>query len=78
MIDLVHITNNLPLALGPINIVSNTHGPNMTLMLRMWKRLSQWICSIIICRYFAYLDISSLNDFSNEMIAPEYVFGYLM
>ena len=24
MIDLVHITNNLPLALGPINIVSNT------------------------------------------------------
>ena len=30
MIDQVHITNNLPLALGPINIVSNTHGPNMT------------------------------------------------
>ena len=40
MINLVHITNNLPLALGPINIVSNTHGPNMTLMLRLWKRLS--------------------------------------
>ena len=40
MIDLVHITNNLPLALGPINIVSNTHGPNMTLMLSLWKRLS--------------------------------------
>ena len=48
MIDLVHITNNLPLALGPINIVSNTHGNNMTLMLRIWKRLSQWIYNIIM------------------------------
>ena len=46
MIDLVHITNNLPLALGPINIVSNTHGPNMTLILSLWKRLSQWIVTL--------------------------------
>ena len=76
MIDLVHITNNLPLALGPINIVSNTHGPSMTLMLRLW--LSQWISNIIICSYSAYLDVSSLNDLSNEMIAPEYMFGSLM
>ena len=68
MIDLVHITNNLPLVLGLINIVSNTHGPNMTFMLRLLKRF----------RYSAYLHVSSLNDFSNEMIAPEYVFGSLM
>ena len=78
MIDLVYITNNLPLALGPINSKTNTHGPNMTLMLGLWKRLSQWIYNIIICRYSAYLHVSSLNDFSNEMIAPEYVFGSLM
>ena len=78
MIDLVHITNNLPLVLGQINIVSNTHGPNMTLMLRLWKRLSQRISNIIICRYSAYLDISPLNDLSDEMITPEYVFGSLM
>ena len=78
MIDLVHITNNLPLALGPINIVSHIHGPSMTLMLRLWKRLSQWISNIIIFRYSAYLHVSSLNDFSDEMIMPEYVFGSLM
>ena len=75
MNDLVHITNNLPLVLGPINIVSNTHGPNMTLIIRLWKRLSQWISNIIICRYFAYLHVYSLNNFSNEMIAPKYLFG---
>ena len=78
MIDLVHITNNLPLALGPINIVSNTLGPSMTLMLRLWKRLSQWINNIIIYRYSTYLHVSSLNDFSNEMITYEYVFRSLM
>ena len=78
MIDLVHITNNLPLALGPINIVSNTHGPNMTLMLSLWKWLSQWISNIIICRYSVYLHVSSLNDISDEMITPKYVFGSLM
>ena len=78
MIDLVHITNNLPLVLGQINIVSNTHGPNMTLMLRLWKRLSQWISNIIICRYSAYLYVSPLNDLSNELVTPEYVFGSLI
>ena len=35
MIDLVHITNNLPLALGPINIASNIHGPNENFSLRV-------------------------------------------
>ena len=35
MIDLVHITNNLPLALVLIKIVSNTHGPNGNFSLRV-------------------------------------------
>ena len=75
MIDLVHITS---IALGLNNIKTNTYGPSMTLMLRLWKRLSQWISNIIIYRYSAYLHVSSLNDFSNEMIVTEYVFGSMM
>ena len=50
----------------------------MTIMLGLGKRLSQWICNIVICGYSAYLNISSINDLSNEMVTPEHVFRSLV
>ncbi|PNG28910.1 hypothetical protein A1395_31535 [Pseudomonas protegens] len=50
----------------------------MTLMLKLWEWLCQWICDIIIGIYFANFNISTLNNFSNEMEMPENMFGSLM
>ena len=71
-------TNNLPLALVPIGHSPNTEGPNMTLMLWPSQLLGQRISYVVLSRNLAYLHISSLDDLSNEMESPEYVFGSLV
>ena len=71
-------TNNLPLALVPIRHNPKTEGSNMTLIFLPSQLLGQRICYIVLCRNLAYLYISSLNDLSNEMESPEYVFGSLV
>ena len=40
--------------------------------------LGQWIRYIVLSRNLAYLHISSLDNLSNEMECPEYVFGSLV
>ena len=71
-------TNNLPLALVPIRHSPKTEGPNMTLMLWPSQLLGQRISYIVLSRNLAYLHISSLDDLSNEMVSPEYMFGFLV
>ena len=71
-------TNNLLLALVPIRHNPKTEGSNMTLMFWPSKLLGQRISYIVLSRNLAYLHISSLDDLSNEMESPEYVFGSLV
>ena len=71
-------TNNLPLALVPIGHNPKTEGPNMTLMFWPSQLLGQRISYVVLSRNLAYLHISSLDDLSNEMESPEYVFGSLV
>ena len=71
-------TNNLPLALVPIRHNPKTEGSNMTLMFWPSQLLGQRIYYIVLSKNLAYLHISSLDDLSNEMESPEYVFGSLM
>ena len=71
-------TNNLSLALVPIGHSPKTEGPNMTLMLWPSQLLGQRISYVVLSRNPAYLHISSLDDLSNEMESPEYVFGSLV
>ena len=71
-------TNNLPLALVPIRHNSKTEWSNMILIFWHSQLLGQRICYIVLSRNLAYLHISSLDDLSNEMESPEYVFGSLV
>ena len=71
-------TNNLPLALVPIRHNPKTEGSKMTIMFWPSQLLGQRISYIILSRNLAYLHISSLDDLSNEMESPEYVFGSLV
>ena len=71
-------TNNLPLALVPIGHNPKTERPDMTLMFWPSQLLGQRISYIVLSRNLAYLHISSLDDLSNEMESPEYVFGSLV
>ena len=66
-------TNNLLIGYSP-----KTERPNMTLMFWPSQLLSQRISYIVLSRNLAYLHISSLDDLSNEMESPEYVFGSLV
>ena len=70
--------NNLPLALVPIEHNPKTERPNMTLIFWPGQLLGQWISYIVLSRNLPYLHISSLDDLSNEMEPPEYVFGSLV
>ena len=71
-------TKNVPLALVPIGHSPKTKGPNMTLMLWPSQLVGQQISYVVLSRNLAYLHISSLDDLSNEMESPEYVFGPLV
>ena len=71
-------TNNLSLAVVPIGHSPKTEGPNMTLMFWPSQLPGQRISYIVLSRNLAYLHICSLDDLSNEMEAPEYVFGSLV
>ena len=70
--------NNLPLALVPIGYNPKTEGSNITLIFWRSQLLGQRISHIVLSRNLAYLHISSLDDLSNEMESPEYVFGSLV
>ena len=50
----------------------------MTLMLRLRKRFSKRISNICIRWNSANLHITSINNLTNEMISPLYVFGFLV
>ena len=78
MIDLWAYSNNLPLALRPITYISNTKRLSVTIMLLLCQRLGQGINNVIICMYSAYLYIPSIDNLSNKMVAPKYMFGSLV
>ena len=65
-------------ALVPIGHSPKTEGPNMNLMFWPSRLLGQQISYIVLSRNLTYLHISSLDDLSNEMKSPEYVFGSLV
>ena len=71
-------TNSLPLALVPIMNNPKTEGSSISFMFRPSQLLGQWIYNIALFRNLANLDISSLDDLSNEMVPPEYAFGPLV
>ena len=68
-------TNNLPLALGPIKHKLESEGSHMTFVLIYRQLLCQWICHIVFTCYLADFDVTTLYDFSKQMVPPEYVFG---
>ena len=46
------------------------------LLLGKWR--SQRISNVLISRHFLYDYITPTNDFSNQVVSSEYVFGSLM
>ena len=50
----------------------------MRVKLCLGKWLSQRINNIMISGYFLYDYIMSTNDFSNQVVSSEYMFGSLM
>ena len=68
-------TNNLPLALGPIRHRPESEGPHMSLVLIYRQLLCQWIGHIVFSCYLADFDVTTLYNFSKQMVPPEYVFG---
>ena len=71
-------TNNLPLAVVPIMHNRKTKRPDMTIKSGSHQLLGQWICNITLAWNLANLDIPSVKDLSDEMIPPEYMFGFMM
>ena len=71
-------TNNLPLALVPIMYNPKTKRLDMTIKSGSSQLLGQWICNITLAWNLPNFDIPSVNDLSDEMIPPEYMFGFLM
>ena len=71
-------TNNLPLALVSIMHNLKTKTPDMTIKSWSSQLLGQWICNVTLAWNLANFDVSSVNDLSNEMIPPEYIFGFSM
>ena len=59
-------TNNFPLALVPIMHNPKTEGSNISFMFWSSQLHGQWICHI------------ALDNLSNEMVLPEYVFRSLV
>jgi hypothetical protein len=47
-------------------------------MLGLWKRFCQRISNIQICMYFAYLYLTSPNEFPYEVKLLQYVFAFLV
>ena len=50
----------------------------MAVKLRPSQLVGQWINKITLAWNLANLNIPSVKDLSDEMIPPEYVFGFLM
>ena len=71
-------SNNLPLELKPITFISKYHGEYMRVKLLLRKWLSQRIIDILISGHLFCDCITPINDFSNQVVSSEYVFGPLM
>ena len=74
----VYIIISLPLTLELIMPASYAHRSYVCLMLCLWSRLGQWICHVQVSVHLAYLHISSINDLSDQVIAPQYMLGFLV
>jgi hypothetical protein len=74
----VHIIISLPLTLELIMTASHAHRSCVCLMLCLWQWLGQWICHVQVSVHLAYLHISSFNDLSDQVIAPQYMLGFLV
>jgi len=78
MITSGHIPNSLPLALELVSKISNTHRPQVCLMLRLWKSLCQRICNIQIRMYLTHLNFTSPSELPNEVKLPHHMFVLLV
>jgi hypothetical protein len=58
--------------------VLNTDCTRVCLKLWSWKRIHQWISNIEVRVHFANLHITSINNLVNKVIAPKYMFGFLV
>ena len=74
----VYIIISLPLTLELVMLASYAHRSYVCLMLCLWSRLGQWICHVQVSVHLAYLHISSINDLSDQVIAPQYMLGFFV
>jgi hypothetical protein len=58
--------------------VCNTDCTSVCLMFLSWERLHQRINNIHIHVHFANLHITYINDLADKVIAPKYVFEFLV
>lgn len=77
-VNIRHLYNYLPLTLKSIIQVSNTDCPHVCLMFGSWKRLHQRINNIHTRAHILNLRTTSINDLTNKVIVPKYVFGFLV
>ena len=66
------------LALVPFRHRPETESSNMTFMQTLTQLLGQWICYIVCTWNLADLDVTRLHDLSDQVVPPEYLFGFLM
>ena len=66
------------LALVPFRHKSETEGSNMAFMQTLTQLLGQRIYYIVCTWNLADLDVTTLHDLSDQVVAPVYVFGFLM
>ena len=63
------ISNNLPFGLKPIDAVSNTHLRLEVVELLHCNGFSEWVSRILLSIDLLKVDVTSIYDFSDEMIA---------
>ena len=65
------ISNNLPLGLKPIGAVSSTHLRLVVIELLHRKSFSEWVGQILLSVDLLKVDVTSIHNFSDEMVAVQ-------
>ena len=65
------IPNNLPLGLKPIGVVSNTHLRLEVVELLHRNGFSEWVSQILLSVDLLKVDVTSIHDFSDAMVAAQ-------